>query len=296
MLTVNLTHLKAFYMVAKNRSFTLACKELGVSQPTISLQVREFEKYCGNPLLTRNTRKIELTQEGKLIFPLTEKIFAIEDEIENTIEEIRNLNLGTLEIGTTFLTLENLIPNIIRSVKDRNPGLKIHLSAGSAEEILRGVIDYRYHLGIIGRLSYPNNIIAKEIQKMKLYFISKSKIKEKIYLEDLANYPVICPSKGNGLRELIVNEFRKRNIPLNVQIESDDPRIIRSMVQGGLGGAFVPSYAKDEKWEGRGIKVAEIIDSPFLYLDAIFLKERRKSHFVKGVVSAIHDFEHIILD
>jgi DNA-binding transcriptional LysR family regulator len=292
MVTVNLTHLKAFYMVAKNRSFTLACRELEVSQPTISLQVRELEKYCGNPLLTRNTKQIELTQEGKLVFPLAEKIFALEGEIENTIEEIRNLNLGTLEIGTTFLTLENLIPDIIRSIKDRNPGLRIHLSAGSAEEVLRGVIDYKYHLGIIGRLPYPNNIIAKEIQKMKLYFISKNEIKGKVYLEDLANFPVICPSKGNGLRELLVNEFRKRNITLNIQIESDNPRIIRSMVQGGLGGAFVPSYAKDEELEGKGITLTEIIDSPFLYLDAIFLKERRKSHFVKSAVSAIQNFEH----
>jgi DNA-binding transcriptional LysR family regulator len=288
---VNLTHLKAFYMVAKNRSFTLACKELNVSQSTISLQVQELEKFCEIPLLIRNTKSVQLTHEGKLIFPFAEKIFSLAGEIENTIADIKNLNLGTLKIGTTPLTLKNFIPSIISSLKKRYPGLKVHLFVGTAKEILQRVIGFEYHIGIIGRLSYPNNIIHKQIQRMKLYFISKGRIEERIRLRNLANYPIICPLEGASLREIIINEFRSKNIPLNIQVESDDPAIIRSMVRQGLGGAFMPLCFLEEDLEGEKFEITEIQDSLYLYLDAIFLRERKKSHFIKSIITAIDHFK-----
>jgi DNA-binding transcriptional LysR family regulator len=289
---VNLTHLKAFYMVAKNKSFTLACKDLDISQPTISFEVQELEKHCGFPLLIRDTKHVELTHEGEIIFHFAEKIFALTDEIENTIADINNPNMGTLKLGATFLTLRSVVPCIISPIKSKFPGLKIQLFSGSAKEILQKVMSYEYHIGIIGRMHYSNHIISKQVQRMKLYFISKSKMGEKIYLRNLANYPIICPSEESSIRELIVNEFKNRSIPLNIQLESDDPLFIKSMVEQGMGGAFVTLFTiKEDLGEGK-FEIAEIQDSMlYLYLDAIFLRERRKSHYIKSVVSAIDNFK-----
>ena len=288
---MNLTHLKAFYMVAKNRSFTLACKELIVSQPTISFEVQELEKYCGFPLLIRDTKHVELTHEGKIIFHFAEEIFALTDEIENTIAEINNPNMGTLKIGATFLTLRNLVPNIIYPIKNKYPGLKVQLFSGSAREILKKVINFEYHIGIIGRLPYPNNLIYKQVQRLKLFFISKNMMAEKIYLRDLANYPIILHAEGAATRDIIMNEFKSRDIPLNIQSESEDPVIMRSMVEQGMGGAFMPFYAIEEDLKEGKFKAIEILDNIYYYTDAIFLKERKKSNFVKTVISAIDDLK-----
>jgi DNA-binding transcriptional LysR family regulator len=288
---VNLIHLRAFYMVAKYRSFTLAGKELDVSQPTLSLQVQELEKHCGFPLLIRDTKHVELTHEGQVIYHFAEKISDLADEIANTIADINNLNLGTLKIGATFLTLANLVPGIISPVKSRFPGLKIQLFSGSAKEILRKVIDFEYHIGIIGRLPYPNNIICKQLQRLKLYFISKDKMAEKIYLRDLAKYPVILQSEGAATRDIIINEFRNRNIPLNIQIETEDAIIMKSMVQQCMGGAFMPLYAIEDDLKERKFEVTELIDGIYYYLDAIFLKERKKSNFIRIITSVVDDLK-----
>ena len=284
---VNLIHLRAFHRVAKNRSFTLACKELNVSQPTISLEVQELEKHCGFPLLIRDSKHVELTHEGQIIFQFAGKIFALTDEFENTIADINNPNMGTLEIGATFLTLRNLVPSIVSPVIGRYPGLKVHLFSGSSREILLKVMNYEYHIGIIGRLPYPDNIVYKQIQRLKLYFISKNQMAEKIYLRDLANYPIILFAEGAATRDIIINEFRNRDIPLNIQGESEDPMIMRSMVEQGMGGAFMPLYAIEEDLKERKFKAIEILDNLYYYTDAIFLKERRKSKFIRSIISAI---------
>jgi hypothetical protein len=72
---VNFNHLQAFYSVAKNKSFTIACEELNVSQPTISLQVQELEKHYNITLIRRAKRPIELTDEGKILFSYAKKSF-----------------------------------------------------------------------------------------------------------------------------------------------------------------------------------------------------------------------------
>ena len=85
---VNFSHLKAFYEVAKNKSFTLAASELSVSQPTISMQVQALEKYYNVPLLKRTKKGIELTAPGQKTFSLAQKIFSISDDLDKYLIEI----------------------------------------------------------------------------------------------------------------------------------------------------------------------------------------------------------------
>ena len=72
---MNMNHLKAFYAVAKAKGFTHAAKQLNVSQPTLSMQVKSLEKRFSVPLIKRNKKTFELTEEGKLVFAHAEKIF-----------------------------------------------------------------------------------------------------------------------------------------------------------------------------------------------------------------------------
>jgi DNA-binding transcriptional LysR family regulator len=285
---MNFTHLKAFYTVAKNGSFTSACKELYVSQPTISLQVQELEKFCANPLLIRKAKYIELTEEGQIVFSYAQKIFALAGEMEDAITELKNLRCGTLKIGATLLSVKDLTPKIIYALKNKYPGIKIQLFTGLSKEILEKVINFEYHVGIIARVTYPKNLIYKQIQKQKLYFITTdNKIEEKIYLKDLANYPIILQGEGAAHREIIINEFKTRNVPMNIYVEIVDPATIKSMVHRGLGGAFMPLNSIEEDINQGKFRVIEILDSIYFYFDVIYLRERRKSKTVRSIISTI---------
>lgn len=286
---MNFTHLRAFYSVARNKSFTLACRELNVSQSTVSLHVMELERFYNIPLINRTGRNFELTKEGQLVLSYAEKIFSLSNEMENTLEDLNQLHSGTLKIGVTLVTLKNFVPNFISSLKSKHPEIKIQVFTGVSNDILSKVIDYEYHVGVLARMTYPDNLITRQISKVGLHFITSEKLKEKIDLKDLANYPIILPSEGAAVREIIIYEFKKRNIPLNIYLETEDPEILKSMVHSGVGGAFLPLSAIDEELKEQKFRVVEISDQLYFYYDMIFLEERRTTRPVRAIISAIND-------
>ncbi len=112
-------------------------------------------------------------------------------------------------------------------------------------------------------------------------------MKDQIYLKDLSNYPLILREEGSATREYIINEFTRRNIPLNNVIESQNPSNIKNMVHLGIGGAFFPAYTIAEEVKEDKFKKIEILDDLFLYIDVIYLKERKKSKTVQSFVSSV---------
>lgn len=286
---MNFTHLRAFYSVARNNSFTLACKELNVSQSTVSLQVMELERNYNIPLINRKGRNLELTKEGYIVLAYAEKIFSLSNEMENTLEDLNQLHSGTLKIGVTLVTLKNFVPNFISSLKAEHPDIKIQIFTGVSKDILSKVIDHEYHVGVLARLTYPDNLIARQISKVGLHFITNDKFKEKIELKELANYPLILPSEGAAVREIIINKFKNRNIPLNIYLETEDPEILKSLVHAGVGGAFLPLSAIDKELKEKKFKIVEINDPFHFFYDLIFLEERRATKSVRAIISAIND-------
>lgn len=280
---MNFTHLKAFYTVANNGSFTQAAQGLHVSQSTLSMQVQSLEKYYDLPLFKRTRKGVELTDEGEILFSYAKKLFSLADEMESALEESQ---LRRLRVGSTRLFAHYVLPNVVLALKETNPGLKLQLYTGLSREVLKKVIDFEYHVGVIGRVSYPGNIIFKQISKQKLYFITTDKMKDQMYLRDLSNYPLILREEGSATREYIINAFTRRNIPLNNVIESQNPSNIKNMVHLGLGGAFFPAYTIDEEVEEGKFKKIEILDDLFLYIDVIYLKERKKSKTIQSFVEA----------
>ena len=284
---MNFKHLRAFYSVAKNKSFTHASKDLNLSQPTISLQVMELEKYLNNPLFQRNNRQVELTEEGQIVFSYAEKIFSLSDELEKEFADLYNLDSGTLKIGVAHVTLKNLVPNLISGLKKRHPKVGLQLFTGLSKEILFKIINYEYHVGVIARVKYPDNLIYKEIAKEALYFITREAIPEELGLRDLAKYPIVMQAEGAAHREIIIKEFEKRKIPLNICIETQDPTAQRSMVGLGIGGAFMPLSTIEEDVKKGRFRMAKIRDGLYFYFDAIFLEERRQSRAVRAIISTI---------
>ena len=281
---MNFTHLKAFYTVAKLESFTLAARELNVSQPTLSQQVKSLERQFDLPLIKRNRKVLRLTREGEIIFTYAEKLMVIVREVEREIED---LHTRLLKIGTTPTLSRYLLPGIVLKLKENNPELKVQIYTGLSREILEMVLDFECHVGIVGRVSYPDDVIFRNIFKPKLSFIAKNIQKEKIHLKDLSDYPIIFPEEGSATRDYIIGEFRKRDIPLNNFMDCENPTAIKHMVHLGMGGAFFPYYGVEEDVKDGKYRCIELLDDLHLTIDLIYLKAWKKSKVVRNFVEVL---------
>jgi LysR family transcriptional regulator, transcriptional activator of the cysJI operon len=283
---MNFTHLRAFYSVADCKSFTVAADKLHVSQSTLSLQVQSLEKKYGIVLINRHNKKFALTEEGKAIFVYAQKIFTLAYDLNNAIED---LNTGNLRIGSTPTLAHYILPGVIRVLKDWHPSLKIELYTGLSREILKKLVNFDYHVALIGRVEYPTNIICKTIARPKLFFIAAESMKEIIHLSDLSNHPIILPEQGSATRDYIIREFSKRGIPLNNCIDCENAQAIRNMVQLGMGGAFFPLYSiAEDVREGRYRK-SELAEDLHLTIDIVYVRERKNMKMVKDFITAVRD-------
>ena len=287
---LNFNHLKSFYYVAKHNSFTKAARDLNVSQSTMSLQVKQLEEQFNFLLFRRGKKGIELTDEGKIAFSYAKKIFSIANQMEGTIKDLNALQAGNLRIGTTRLIARYVLPKIVQILKRKNPELKLELYSGLSREILQKVIDFEYHVGIIGRVPYPGNIIFKQVSQQPLCFIANDEVGDRISLKDLANYPIIILDRGSATREYLINEFAKSDISLNTYVESENPSAIKHMVQLGMGGAFLPEFGVEEEAAEGKFKKAEVAENLHLDYDVIYLMERKKSKAIQSFVSAAKNF------
>lgn len=212
--------LRYFLMVAKERSFTSAAKQLHITQPTLSRQLADFEKELGVSLFIRKGKTIALTQEGILLKRRALEILELE---ERTLEEIKGkeeLIEGTITFGCGESAVIETLALIIKSYKDKYPRVQIRIHTATADRIYemmnQGLID-------IGLFVEPANIENLDYIRFKdsdhwvVGMPSVDPLAQKEYIEksDLLDKPLILPERVNIQSELanwFGNDFKNLHI------------------------------------------------------------------------------------
>ncbi|MCE5264964.1 MAG: LysR family transcriptional regulator [Deltaproteobacteria bacterium] len=281
---MNVNHLRAFYEVAKAKSFTQAAKQLNVSQPTLSMQVKSLEKRFAVPLIKRNKKAFELTEEGNIVFGHAEKIFSLINELK---KELENFETSNMIIGSTPYISNHVLPEVLLAMREKHSDVRVQIYTGLSQEGLNKVVDYEYHLAVIGRLPYPDNIVSIPILKSKLCFISKEDMGPRVSLHQLADYPIILPEEGSATRDYLIREFAARNLTITNSITCENPPAIEHMVQLGMGGAFFHQFTIQRDVQEGLYHMAEIEEELYVDYDLIFLRDRRSSNMVRVFTSTL---------
>jgi LysR family transcriptional regulator, transcriptional activator of the cysJI operon len=276
---MNFNHLRAFYCVAKNRSFSIASEELHVSQPTISMQVKDLEQSYNIKLIKRGHKDLQLTEEGQIVYSHAKQIFSLTHNLQKLMADFSE---KIIRIGSTPYIAHHILPNLLMILKESSPDMKVEIYTGLSTEILHMVLDSEYHVGVIGRLPYPETIVSKFITEKRLYYITKDPhLPSSLHLKDLQNCPIILPEKGSATREYIIGEFNKRNLPMSIYVECENPPAIKHMVHFGLGGAFFCLYDIEEDVRQRRFRKLNLLENLSVNYDLIYLKERKDSRIVE---------------
>jgi len=285
---MNCKHLLAFYTVAKYKSFTLAARELNVSQPVLSIEVKKLEKTYNVILIRRNKKAFELMEEGKIAFTYAKQVFSLLDDLKDVLIQGDEQNL---KIGSTPYIVNFIMPDVLNALKECHPDLKFQIYTGLSTEIMEMVVNGDCHVAVIGRVPYPDEIIYREIMKLPLYFITRESMNEKVFLRELSGSSFILPEKGSATRDHLLSGFKERNIPLEQFIECESPPAIKHMVHLGMGGAFFPLFdIRDDVSRGK-YNMVEILDPVSVTYDLVYLKDKRKSRSVRSFVEVFKNFD-----
>jgi len=240
---VNLNQLRAFYFAAREKSVTKAAEVLYVTQPAVTMQIKALEQALGIKLFRKYGKQLELTEAGNVLFSYAEKMFEIAEQMEHALKGYKELAKGSLTIGTTRSFARHLMPGLLSRFQESFPGVKVILKEGSSQEIADGLVDFKYDLGIIGRLPTLNRLKAIPYTKEEFCLVTspqhKFAGKGEVSYEELKNEPIIIREQGSGARYAILSLLRSKGIEPSVLVEAGSVEFIKEYVMKGQGLSFL---------------------------------------------------------
>ncbi len=263
-----LDQLRILKAIAAEGSFKRAADTLYVSQPAVSLQVQNLEKQLSVPLFDRGGRKAQLTEAGYLLLNYGEKIITLCQETCRAIEDLQNLQGGTLIVGASQTTGTYLLPRMIGLFRQKYPDVAVQLQVHSTRRTSWGVSNGQVDLAIIGGevpsdLQDTLQIIPYAEDELALIlptFHPLAKV-ETIQKEDLYKLKFISLDSQSTIRKVIDKVLSQGGIDtkrLRVEMELNSIEAIKNAVQAGLGAAFVSTTAIEKELTMNVLHIARI--------------------------------------
>jgi len=291
---INLNQLRAFYHTAKSMSFSTAAKELFVSQPAVTKQVKSFEDHYGFKLFVRKGSTLHLTEEGRIIFEYARKVFDSEKTLEDIIDGITNLDRGSFHVGTAKTYARYFLPHLLSTFHKYYPGIDVKIDEGSSLSILRKLIDFKVQIAIVARLEEVPEVSYLPLYREEVVLILSPEhrlaTKGEISLRRIEHDPLIMKETGSGTRYLIDHIIAQTAIIPNIMMESSDAEMIKLLVQHGEGISFLVRAAVSSELADGRLKAVTIKGYPmWLEVCAGYLKGSALSPAAKAFLRILED-------
>lgn len=253
---INLNQLRVFYEAARAGSFTIAARNLFITQPAVTAQVKTFENQCNLRFFKKKGRRLHLTDEGKSLYEYARKIFEFEKEVENVLEEMRKLKRGILRLGTSKAYARYFMPFLISRFREAYPSIKVYLDEGSSLDMVGSLLNLKNEVAVIARVEDNPAVTFIPLSQEELVLIlapgHRLSNKKSVSPQELLEEPMIMKEIGSGTRKQVSDLFSRRRLVPNVLMETSNTEFIKQLVQRGDGISFVVREAvaaelKDKK-------------------------------------------------
>ncbi|AKG23456.1 LysR family transcriptional regulator [Calothrix sp. 336/3] len=252
-LPFTLDQLRILKAIAAEGSFKRAADSLYVSQPAVSLQVQNLERQLDVPLFDRGGRRAQLTEAGHLLLSYGEKILSLCQETCRAIEDLQNLQGGTLIVGASQTTGTYLLPRMIGMFRQKYADVAVQLHVHSTRRTAWSVVNGQVDLAIIGgeipgELAESLEIVPYAEDELALILpVSHPFTKlETIQKDDLYKLQFITLDSQSTIRKVIDQVLSRCDLDtrrFKVEMELNSIEAIKNAVQSGLGAAFVSTSA-----------------------------------------------------
>ena len=242
---MQIQQLTYFVAVALNRSFTRAADETGVSQPTLSKQVRVLENTLGTPLFTRDRGPIELTTAGEALLPYAQRILIEVEAAERTVGEVAGLRRGRVRLGATPSMCDGLLPEVLAQFHLQHPHIEMEVHEGGSRVLTRELVEGRLDVALLiaPLQSVDTDIETTPVLRERLVLASHrdADVPDHLTIADLEGLPLVMFREGYDLREVTWRACTQAGFLPTLAIEGGEMGGVLRFVEAGLGHAVVPA-------------------------------------------------------
>ena len=277
---LKLDQLQAFLDVIELGSFTAAADRIGITQPAVSLQVRQLEKKLGLRLVERVGRTVRPTQAGLVLSGHARRIGGDVDAAISDLARFSTDQVGNVRLGTGATACIHLLPPVFRRLKERFPSLQITVKTGDTRDILKEVEDNTLDIALVtlpvtGRMFTVTPILDDEF-----VFVSAADDPRPdglISAGDLKDIPLILYEAGGNTRTLVDRWLADAGVSVAPVMDLGSVEAIKGLVGAGVGCAILPKSGVGATPDQAGLSIRSL--SPRLKRElAIVVRNDKPRH------------------
>ena len=295
---MELRQLQYFLAVAEELNFCRAARRVNISQPPLSMQIRNLEEELGVRLFSRTSRRVELTEAGKVFL---EEVRRILENIQAAVQMAKDAakgRIGRIAVGFVSPAMDAFLPESIRIFSRNNPGIVLTLNELSTNEQIESLYAGRIQVGFVRLYRHELNEIECEIVWNEPYVLALPKghplaVRRKIALSKLKGQPMIMYPRSIQplLYDNIIKCCEAAGFKPEISQEARTKHTTTALVAAGLGVAIVPESSK--RLRRKGVVYLPIVDNLPQVEIAMIWKTGNNSPVLKQFLDTIKDINRL---
>jgi LysR family transcriptional regulator, low CO2-responsive transcriptional regulator len=285
---MNLTQLRAFHLVALAGGFSLAARTEGLSQPTLSAQIRDLEASYGVGLFDRHGRGVRMTPAGQSLFAITTRLFAAEEEARALLTGGRALTRGHLRVSAD--SAYHVMP-ILAELKQRHAGLTFTLKIDNSAAVLDQITDHGADVAVMAKMTSDPRIHSMKLREDRLVlFVPREHPwakRRRLKLADLAGRDIVIRERGSITREVFETGLAEAGVIPGSLIDVETREAVREAVAAGfgVGVVFDSEFGADARFHP-----VDVVDADFIVGEyVVCLQERKRLALVRAFLEIAAD-------
>ena len=235
---ITLRHLKIFEAVARCGSISRAAGELHLTQPAVSMQMKQLEEQIGLPLLEQVGKRMFLTEAGHELRGHARDIAARMVDLNAAMDQFRGLERGVLRLAVVS-TANYFLPRLIAEFNRLHPGVRVSLQVANREFVLSALADNSTDLAITGRPPDSLDVVAQHFMDNPLVVIAApghplTALKE-VPLKRMVEETLVVREAGSGTRAAMERHFAAHRVTYRAGCEFGTNEALKQAVRAGLG-------------------------------------------------------------
>lgn len=295
MMTLNLGNLATFRLVVQRGSFSAAADVLGLSQPAVSLQVRQLEQFLQTRLLERTGRGIKATAAGIALLAHSDWIeLAVGAAVQSVSEFNREIS-GSVTLGSGATACIHLLPPLLQKLHHEHPLLTVRVTVGNTLEVVRAIEENRLDLGLCTLPANGRSLAVMPVLEEEFVCIfsdGQDELPWSLTPEILQSLPLIAFESGSGTRDLIDGWFLADGRAIAPVMQLGSIEAIKRMVRAGLGFSIVPRMAVEHPQDRIGLNVQSLTPLLHRQLGIIMRQDKIISKGIAEILRLLQKLEN----
>lgn len=247
-MTISHRQLLAFVQLAQSTTFAEAAEKMHLSQPALSLSIKKMEEQLGGRLLSRTTRNVRLSQEGKEFLPVALRLL---NDWDNAVDDVRNLfamNRGKLTVASMPSFAGSVLPEIIKTFHQRWPNINLSVLDVVMEATMQQVLQGRAEIGFTFEHEQMEGLEFYPLFEDKFVALvpptnELSQLKQ-VDLNQLSAFPFVAMNRGSSFRRWVDEVQDLEKCRFNIAAEAGQLATVGQLVRQGLGVSIVPGICE----------------------------------------------------